>query len=223
VRGASSIMDGRRSGEYRPMTYRLMLLSILMGMTAIALVVKKADATTLDRTCSITASGGACIFSIKAISAGNLSVSTRACINGQRWRITIAKINTGETVSQVGSGSVITFTGRAVRSTTKGANFLVIVSLEWPVLNDFSGAVVIRFVGPFTTVGGPRPNDASGLLLSSGCTLTRRPILVCDRIDTRTTPVFALPVLPSMPGTTTLLPPTNFFLSPTTTVGATGF
>ena len=86
------------------------------------------------------------------------------------------------------------------------------------MLNDFSGAVVIRFVGPFTTVGGPRPNDASGLLLSSGCTLTR-PILVCDRIDTRTTPVFALPVLPSMPGTTTLLPPTNFFLSPTTTVG----
>ena len=101
----------------------------------------------------------------------NSSVSTRACTGGLRFRTIIARINTGEIVSQVGTGSAVAFTGRAVRSTRKGFRFLVIVPLESPVLSNFSGAVVVRFAGPFTTVAGPRPSDAEGGLQVSDCSV----------------------------------------------------
>jgi hypothetical protein len=207
------------------MAYQRMSFSILVILAALALPGKKADATAVDRTCAITASGDVCIFTIKTNASGNLTVSTRACVNGQRWRTIIAKFNTGQTVSQVGAGSTVAFTGRAVRSTSKGANFLVIVTLEWPVLDPFSGASVVRFVGPFTSVTGPRPHDAGELPVSFDCSIVPQLPTVGDRSNFRSMPVFALPIQPSLPTTNTLLPPTNFLLPPTTNFesGISGF
>ena len=177
------------------------------------------------------------MFSLTAIATGNLSVSTKACTGGLRFRTIIARINTGEIVSQVGTGSTVTFTGRAVRSTRKGFRFLVIISIELPVPSIFSDAVVIRFAGPFTTVAGPRAIHAERLLRALDCRVAT-PFLTFDerinleprsvfavpdltfgeRTDLGSRPVFALPV-PSLPATNTLLPPTNFLLSPTPVFG----
>jgi hypothetical protein len=90
--------------------------------------------------------------------SGNLSVSTRSRVPGQRWRTTIARLNTGETVGQVNVGSAAAFTGAAVRSAVSNASFVVIVSLEGAVRDPFSASVLVRFVEPFVTVFGPRPN-----------------------------------------------------------------
>ena len=198
---------GRQSGEYQSMTSRLWVSSILIVTSVLVVLAKEAGATTFDRVCSITGSGGACIFSFNAIAAGNVSVSTKACAFGQRWRTTIARFNTGEAVSQVGNGSIVAFTGRAVRSTTKGAKFLVIVTLESPVLNNFSGAVIVRFTGPFTTVAGPRPSDGSGLFLSSGSSAGPLPLLGCDLSSSRSTAVFVAPIIPQAPARTSSFRP----------------
>ena len=90
--------------------------------------------------------------------SGNLSVSTRSRVAGQRWRTTIARLNTGETVGQVNVGSAATFTGAAVRSAATNASFVVIVSLEGALRDPLNASVLVRFNGPFVTVIGPRPN-----------------------------------------------------------------
>jgi hypothetical protein len=207
------------------MSYRVMSLRVLIAAAALALVAKFANGATLDRACSITAPGGACMFTVRAAATGNLSVSTRACVRGQRWRTVIAKINTGETVSQVGTGNAAAFTGRAVRSAAKGANFLVIVSFEWPAPENFSGAVVTRFTGPFATVLGPRPNAAVGLPPLPDCSAHPSLVTAGDRGDAQAGAVFAAPLLPSPLATNTLLPPTTVLLSPAAPLGtaATGF
>jgi hypothetical protein len=196
------------------MPYRLMSLPVLVGAATLALVAKFVDGATIDRACSITAPGGACMFTVRATATGNLSVATRACVKGQRWRTVIAKVNTGETVSQVGTGNNAAFSGRAVRSAAKGANFLVIVSIEWPAPENFSGTVVTRFTGPFATVLGPRPNAAGGLPPPADCRVLPLPVTVGDRGDAQAGAVFAAPLSPSPPATNTLLPPTTFLLSP---------
>jgi hypothetical protein len=208
------------------MPCRLLLSFILMVAAGLGLLANKGEAATFDRNCVITASGSACMFTIQATAAGNLSVSTRACVVGQRWRAIIAKINTGEVVSQVSTGSITAFTGRAVRSTTIGAKFVVIVSIESPVLNNFAAAVVIRFAGAFTTVAGPRPNGAGVLLPSAACGVDQSRLTVGGTFITRPTIPIVPPLVPSMPATTvllpptsTLLPPTSIFLSPTTMFG----
>ena len=214
------------------MTSRLWISSIFMVSSVLVVFAKEAGAATFDRVCSITGSGSACIFSFNAATAGNVSVSTRTCASGQRWRNTIARLNTGEAVSQVGSGSITTFTGRAVRSTTKGAKFLVIVSLESPALDNFSGAVIVRFTGPFTAVAGPRPSDGNRLFVSAGSSASPLPLLGCGLGSTRTTPFFVAPIVPQAPATNTFLPSTSTFLPSTSTflmpmttfgTGATGF
>ena len=104
--------------------------------------------------------------------------------------------------------------------------------------------MVIRFAGPFTTVAGPRANNAEGLLRASDCSvatpsltfgertdLELTPVFAVpdltfgERTDLGTRPVFAVPVVPSLPATNMLLPPTNLLLSPTTIfgTGVTGF
>ena len=226
------------------MNYRLVLLPILLILAALVSVSKKTAATTLDRACTIESSGRTCIFSLTAIATGNLTVSTKACTGGLRFRTIIARINTGEIVSQVGTGSTVTFTGRAVRSTRKGFRFLVIISIESPVPSIFSDAVVIRFAGPFTTVIGPRAIHAERLLRALDCSVAtpfltfgertdlelRSVFAVPDltfgeRTDLGSRPVFAVPVVPSLPATNMLSPPTNLLLSPTTIfgTGVTGF
>jgi hypothetical protein len=194
-----------------------------MSMALPLLLAKSVSAATFDRLCAISAPGNACIFSVKAAAAGTISVSTRACIGGQRWRVTIARSNSSEVVSQIGTGSTTAFTGRAVRSTSTGTGFRVIVTIESPAPADFAGAMIVRFSGPFTTAGGPRPNgDPNGnsvLVSSSDGSPAQLPPLACDRDFARSLPVFVAPVLPQLPPTSTLLPPTTVFLSPTPTVG----
>ena len=142
-------------------THRTLLfaLSFIAASAAVAL---PTSAATIDRSCSITASGDACIFTLRTIGSGNLSVSTRSRVPGQRWRTTIARLNTGETVGQVNVGSAAAFTGAAVRSAARNAGFVVIVSLEGERRDPVNAGVLVRFSGPFVTVIGPRPNDGDG-------------------------------------------------------------
>ena len=105
------------------------LLLALSFIGASVTVVTPTPAATIDRSCSITASGDACIFTLRTMGSGNLSVSTKSRVPGQRWRTTIARLNTGETVGQVNAGSASAFTGAAVRSTARNTGFVVIVSL----------------------------------------------------------------------------------------------
>ncbi|MFO1048993.1 MAG: hypothetical protein U1E52_13965 [Geminicoccaceae bacterium] len=81
---------------------------------------------------------------------------------GQRWRTTIARLSTGETVGRVNVGSAAAFTGAAVRSAARNAGFVVIVSLEGALRDPVSTGVLVRFTGPFVTVIGPRPNNGDG-------------------------------------------------------------
>ena len=201
------------------MTAKAIMLALLFGASTPLLFAESTQAATFDRACAITAPGDACIFSVKASAAGTISVATRACTGGQRWRVTIARANSSEVVSQIGTGTTTAFTGRAVRSTSKGTGFLVVITIESPAPADFAGAMIVRFSGPFTTASGPRPNGNSALASSANDFFAQSPFLACDRSIVRSLPVIVAPFVPQLPPTNTLLPPTTVFLSPTPTVG----
>lgn len=138
------------------------LLFALSFIVASVTVAVPTPAATIDRSCSITASGDACIFTLRTMGSGHLSVSTKSRVPGQRWRTTIARLNAGETVGQVNAGSASAFTGAAVRSTARNTGFVVIVSLEGALRDPVNAGVLVRFTGPFVTVIGPRPNHGDG-------------------------------------------------------------
>ena len=196
-----------------------------MVSAMIAYPATDAAAVTAERICAVTGSGAACTFSLTTTAAGNLNVATKPCVAGQKWRATIAKFNTGEVVSQVGDGRNDAFTGRAVRSTTKGARFVVIVSRVTPAQSSVAGAAVVRFTGPLSNVTGPQPPGGSGLLLSTGAPATQQVLSGCNLGGTRASVLFRAPSAGRSPASSSLLPPTSTFLAPTTTlgIGSTGF
>lgn len=145
------------------MVHRNVVLFALSFLSALAAGAVSTSAKTIDRFCSITASGDACIFTLRTMGSGNLSVSTKSHLPGQRWRTTIARLNTGETVGKVNLGSAAAFTGAAVRSAASNVSFVVIVSLEGVPRDPLNASVIVRFNGPFVTVFGPRPNLGDNL------------------------------------------------------------
>lgn len=112
---------------------------------------------------------------------------------GQRWRTTIARLNTGETVGQVNLGSPTAFTGAAVRSAATNASFVVIVSLEGAVRDPLLASVIVRFNGPFVAVFGPRPT-VSGTTVLSTCP---DPAQICSLCQNSA--VFIVPRTPTFP------------------------
>jgi hypothetical protein len=196
------------------LTFTFMVMAVAFSS------IDRVDARTLDLVCPITGSGDACIFSLTASGAGNLSVATRPCVAGQRWRATIARFNTGEVVSAVGRGDPNVFSGRVVRSTTRGTRFLVIVSLEAPSPSRAASAVVARLSGPFPEVAGPGPRDRSGLFLSFGSGGHPAVAPGCVATGARPDAVFVAP--PPSPASGAFLAPTGTLLPPVTTFGTVG-
>ena len=114
-------------------------------------------AITADKTCTIEASGEACIFDLRATANGTLQVCTTAARSGNRWRATLAQVNTAGAISKVGSGSTTTCTGVVQRNVVSGNNYEVLVTYERPLPGTFPTSVKARIVGPFASIPNPRP------------------------------------------------------------------
>lgn len=137
---------------------------IFVGLTlASAIVTADASAATATKSCTIFASGDACLFEVTPNSSGSLGASTEACTAGDRWRTSIVKLNAAGAISSVGTGSKTTFTGLATRSVVSSTTYIILITFERPLAGEFPRQVDVKFTGPFATVSGPRSNDTSGL------------------------------------------------------------
>lgn len=120
----------------------------------------------IDKTSSIEASGEGSIYDLKATADGTLRVCTKARRSADRWRATIAQVTTAGGASAVGTGSTAAFTGCVSRPIVSGAQYVVLITWERPVLSTFPASVTVRFTGP-TDATDPPVTGVNGATLSA--------------------------------------------------------
>lgn len=130
---------------------------IFVTLFLTAWITPPVHALTVQKTCTIEASGEGCIFDLNATGAGTLQICTKAGRVGDRWRATAVQVNTTGASSAVGNGSTGTFTGCASRSVTNGVSYEVLGTWERPLPGTFPATVTVQISGPFASVAGPRP------------------------------------------------------------------
>ena len=133
-----------------------LLTSMLVSLPAQAAV---------DRVSSIEASGEGSIYDLKATADGTLKVCTKPGRSGDRWRATIAQVNTNGAVSAVGSGSMA-FTGCISQLVTSGVQYLVLVTWDRPLPGTFPSTVTTRFTSSTDTTNPPVVQLNGGALAS---------------------------------------------------------
>lgn len=125
-----------------------MAILVLVALTLILSVPAAAQESIV--TCTLGASGEACIFDLTATADGVLSVDSKAGASGNRWRTTTFLANKKSAKSNVGTGSAATFTGLVERNVQMGTKYELAVTYETPLPGTFPASVTVRVNGPLT-------------------------------------------------------------------------
>jgi len=126
--------------------------------SGLLLAAATALAATGTKTCSIEASGGACLFDITTNAAGSLSACTTAGTAGARWRTTIVQVNTAGASSAVGSGATAGCSGTAAKTVAVGGRYIVEITYDGPLGGTYPKTAAVTVTGPFARLPDPRPS-----------------------------------------------------------------
>ena len=122
-------------------------------------------AAPITHSCTFGAPGDGCIFDVVATGGGNLQADKRADATGERWRTTVAIVDTKTVLSNVGTGSTSSYTGLVKRTVANGKRYNVAVLYEAPLPGTFPTTVEVRFQGTaldqdHVTIAGLRPRGS---------------------------------------------------------------